>query len=129
MSVIKINIDKPIQEFDIGGNIYEMPYDDESLQRYMSQMRKFHKRSVEFSKKPFEDMTEKEQTELEAAGREESKQALELFFGEGSYESIYEACGKSVFNLLNVIEAIGEFVQSKTNAMKQEKKNSYTKRK
>lgn len=47
MSVIKINLDKPTQEFEIGGKTYTLFYDDKSMQNQLTQMRKFY----EYAKK------------------------------------------------------------------------------
>lgn len=129
MTAIKINIEKPIQQFEIAGNVYELPYDDVSLQNFMRQMRSFQRRSMDMSKKEFEDMTEEEQKELEAASLKASKELIEVFFGKGSYDAIYASCGKSVYNLFKVIEAVGAFLEEKSSSIKAEKRKTYTKRK
>ncbi|APA05053.1 MULTISPECIES: hypothetical protein [Bacillus amyloliquefaciens group] len=129
MTVIKVNLEETVQEFEIGGKVYRLAYDDESLGRYLRRMRAFYRSSVDATNKKFDEMTEAEQDEMTAKALKEAEEIMDTFFGQGSFHPIYEACGKSMRNLYNVIEAVGEFLEDKASKVKAEKRASYVNRK
>lgn len=125
MSVIKIQLDKPIQEFEIGGKVYEVNYDDESLKKYEGQAKVFYDKT----RKEI-NLDKAEESEVEAFEKEMRdllKDTLECFFGEGSYQSIYEASGKSLINLAKVVQVLVDWMSGKLNLKQQDIKNYYTK--
>ncbi|MGM0816050.1 MAG: hypothetical protein ACQEUO_11030 [Bacillota bacterium] len=129
MSVIKINLDKPTQEFEIGGKTYTLFYDDESMRNQVTQMKKFYEYAKKSDDIDFENATDEEQKVLQEESFQIVKETIDAFFNEGAFEEIYEAAGKSMLILFTVIEKIGEFIYSKTAGERNEKRASYTKKK
>ena len=129
MSVIKINLDKPTQEFEIGGKTYTLYYDDESMQNQLTQMRKFYEYAKKSDDIDLENATDEEQKKIQDESIQLTKETIDTFFDEGAFEEIYEAAGKSMLILFTVVEKIGEFIHSKTSGERNEKRASYTKKK
>lgn len=125
MSVIKIELEKPVQEFEIGGKVYEVFYDDESLKKYEKQAKVFYDKTRKEINLDEADESEVEAFENEM--RELLKDTLECFFGGGSYQSIYEASGKSLINLAKVVQVLVKWMSGKLNLKQQDIKNYYTK--
>lgn len=124
MSVIKIDLQKPVQEFEIDGKVYEVGYDDESLRAYEKQSKVFYekaKTNVDLTK-----LSDEEKKELETKQYQLLKETIEVFFGQGSYEEIYTATGKSLINMTKVITALFEWLQSKLGAINEQAKAYYT---
>ncbi|MDA1477266.1 hypothetical protein PJ311_18465 [Bacillus sp. CLL-7-23] len=129
MSVIKINLDQPTQEFEIGGKTYTLYYDDESMQNQLTQMRKFYEHAKKADEITFENMSDEDQKKTQEESIQVVKQTIDTFFGEGSFVEIYETAGKSMLILFTVIEEIGKFIYSKTSGEHNEKRATYTKKK
>lgn len=125
MSVIKIQLDKPVQEFEIGEKVYEVYYDDESLEKYEKQAKTFYdktRKKVNLDKAKQSDV-EKYENELINL----LSDTIECFFGEGSYKEIYEASGKSLINVSKVVQELVKWLQSKTAIKDNDIKQYYTK--
>lgn len=124
MSSIKINFEKPSQEFEINGKIYEVFYDDESLKKYEKVARRFFenvKTNIDIEK-----ISDSERDRLEKENIEEIKLAVEAFFGEGKYEEIYEASGKSLINMTTVISVVFDWIEGKLKVDRESAINYYT---
>lgn len=128
MSVIKIGVDKPVQKFEIGGKVYEVFYDDESLKKYSKQAQKFHADVKKAEKIKVDKLTEKQKEKVEAEYRQAAKKLIEMFFGRGTFEDIYDACGKATVNLAVVVEAVLDWLGEKLSSIKNTKKQYYTKK-
>lgn len=125
MSVIRIDLDKPVQEFEIGGKVYEVSYDDDSLKKYEKQAVIFYKKTREkidldkASKREMEEYTKEMHLLLE--------ETMDVFFGEGSFKEIYETAGKSLINITKVISILIDWLNSKMSLKHEEIQNYYTK--
>lgn len=125
MSVIKIQLDKPMQEFEIGGKVYEVYYDDESLKKYEKQTKSFYEK---VQKKL--DLNKATEQQLEKYEKEQYcllKETLEVFFGKGSFDEIYQASGKSLINLTKVVTVLVQWLGDKTSFKNEDIKKYYTK--
>lgn len=129
MTVIKIDLEKPIQEFEIGGKVYQVPYDDESLRKYQATLQRFQKDVNEAARINFDNLPAEEQKQKEEEYLNVAKKLIECFFGEGSYDSIYEAAGKSVFLMTKVLEQLLEWFEKKFDTSRAQKRAYYTKNK
>ena len=126
MARIKIDLEQPFDEFEIGGQVYKVYYDDDSFRKYEKQCHKFAEEAdvkVDAAK-----LTDDEKKALEEKQRGLLKETIETFFGEGSFEEIYEAAGKSLVNITKVVMALSEWLDSKMNVAQQKRREYYTKR-
>lgn len=105
--VRKFEFKKSYEEIEIAGKVYHLDLDDESLLS--------HKASMESYGKKMTDLSTKEIPEEEIFGmtKDLAKGLLDELFGQGSYETLYAAAGKSLFNLIDLIEFIGDIVRDK----------------
>ncbi|WP_077623842.1 hypothetical protein [Sediminibacillus massiliensis] len=118
---------KAYDEVEIAGEDYKLFYDDESLKRYQKQAQIYSKKASDYAKKQdkIPEMSEKERKKLEDEGFEFVKEFIETFLGAGSYEKMYQACGKSMINLVGLINQIMEWLDSKLATVDDKKKQRY----
>lgn len=126
MAVFKVEFDKPYDEFEIGGETYRAYYDDESLKKYEKAAEKFSKEAQK--KVDLENMTAKQKKALEDRQTKAIKETVEIFFGEGSFEPIYEASGKSMLNMTKVLEAVFDWLNTKVQNVNKKAAEYYTKK-
>lgn len=118
MSTIKITTKQPIQEFDINGNVFKMKYDDDSIEIYQ-------KKALEFNDQKNKGKKIKDKEKYKNHMNEIIKDMIETFFGEGSYEVIYESTGRSTIEMVTVVEGIYDFIMNKVQPP-EEKRAYYT---
>ncbi|MFC4075220.1 hypothetical protein [Salinithrix halophila] len=128
MSRIKIDMAAPIQEFEIGGKVYKLDYSDDKLKQYHAASNKFINDYDEALKMDVEKMSEKEQKAAEEKYTQSVKDTVDLLFGSGSFDMIYEDCGRSMFNVGKVLEAVYSFIGDKLGVEKTQKKKKYTRK-
>ncbi|EGL83736.1 Phage protein gp14 [Caldalkalibacillus thermarum TA2.A1] len=128
MARIKIDLEQPYDEFEIGGKVYKVYYDDDSLRKYEKQCHKFADEAEAKPEKEISQMSEEEKKKLEEKQRGLLKETIETFFGENTYEEIYEAAGRSLVNMTKVVMALSEWLDSKMNVAQQKRREHYTKR-
>ncbi|MFD2658629.1 hypothetical protein [Gracilibacillus thailandensis] len=121
---------KAYDEIEIGNKTYNVYYDDASIERYHKQAKKYEKQAKEFAKKDVENMTEEQQEKLKKESDQIAKEFIETFFGTGTFDEIFEACGKSSFNLIHVCNQLIDWMDSKTSLVNDKVSSKYkTKRK
>lgn len=123
---IKVDIEKPVQEFEIGGKVYKLLYDDDSLKRYQKEFKEVAERWKEYENIDFDKLSEKEAQKYHDEQEQILKDITENLFGEGSFEQIYEACHRSTFNLLRVVEQVRDWYEDMHLDAKQRAKKYYT---
>ena len=99
--------------------------------RYTKSEKQCHKFADEAEAKPEKEisqMSEEEKKALEEKQRGLLKETIEIFFGEGSFEEIYKAAGKSLVNMTKVVVALSDWLDNKLNVTQQKRKEYYTKR-
>lgn len=117
-------------EIELGDKVYKVYYDDAKLQEYSEKAKKYHKESQKFNELDVSNLTEKEEKEYTENANKIAKELVETFFGEGTFEEIYEACGKSAINLANVVKQLLEWMQAKIKVVNNDAVEKYkTKRK
>ena len=124
MSVIKITTEKPIQEFNINGEMYQVRYDDEALVEYEKKALEFH--SVT-QKKLNKNADKKEVKEYENTMKSAIRDVLDTFFGEGAYNKIYETTGRSHLAMVTVVEGLHDWLKEKTTIKNDKLTDYYTK--
>lgn len=127
---LSFSFEKPYDEIEIDGNIYKLYFDDESIKRYRDQASKYQEEVSKYleDKADIENMSKEEQDEVEKQGIEFSKDFIETFCGEGSFDSLYSASGNSMLNFMPLIEYIFDWLNAKMPAVDDKKKTYYTKK-
>lgn len=131
MSNIELSFDKPIQIFTINGKNYEVFYDDDALNRYVKVLSKFTNENDALKEVDFQNISFEEQ---ETIREKQTKMVSEFFsevFGAGAYDEIYNSIGRSMFNMVHVIEAFSDWLETKVAKFQEEKSRKaayYTKR-
>lgn len=128
MTVVKLDLERPVQEFEIGGKVYEVGYDDENFKKYLEAFQRIQKEFTKYQKLSAEKLTEKQAFESIEKFRNHLKEMIELYFGEGTFEHVYEACGKYLFNLMEVITLIQKTLNDKMGSAPKEKIEHYLKK-
>ncbi|MFZ4452088.1 hypothetical protein [Salibacterium aidingense] len=128
MAVIKIDLDQPFDEFEIGGKVYKVYYDDESMKKYQSAMSGLQRSSQKVAGMDLSAMNPEEQSAFEKEQQQEMRGFIETFFGEGTFDDIYKASGESVINLGKIASVLIEWINNKVGDLKQQKKDYYTKK-
>ncbi|WP_078379160.1 hypothetical protein [Sutcliffiella halmapala] len=119
---IKIQINKSVEEFDIAGTIYEMDMSDEALKKYRKEWETFNLQVAALEKLPNDEAAEQKAKELFI-------QVYDLFLGQGSFEKIFNATGKSSWLMIDILKQMMDVVNIKYTSLKAEKKQQYTKQK
>ncbi|NUJ19280.1 hypothetical protein FKN04_22365 [Bacillus glycinifermentans] len=127
MAVIKIDLERPVQQFELGGKVFEVGYDDESLKKYEKVYLKM-KNAYEKYEKLGLSATEKQMQESENKMRDLVTELIELYFGKGSFEHVYEASGKSILNVQKVATFVIKTLNEKGAADLKDKANHYLKK-
>lgn len=123
---ISIKLDKPTQIFEINGVDHTVYYDDEALKRYENILYKFN---VEYEKTKaidIDSLTEDEKSEIRSRQEKLVEELINSIFGDNSYSGIYEAAGKSTFNILSIVEAFADWLGDKLSKFKKKKMDYYT---
>ncbi len=123
---ITLKFDKPIQIFEINGMDYEVYYDDKAIERYRDTLLKFSKEYDEIKVKDIANMPSDKQEEIKLKQTKLIEEFIESIFGKDSYEVIYVSTGKSMLNLLDIVEAFSNWLNDKLSKYKKEKQNYYT---
>src|SRR5690625_1512654 len=100
MSKLSFSFDKPYDEVEIHGEAYRLYYDDDSLRKYQQQANSYQAEVQKYLKRQAEipNMSEAEVKKLETDGMAFIEDFVEGFYGEGSYEKLYEQSGKAMIN-------------------------------
>mgnify|MGYP001187633840 CR=1 FL=1 len=128
MGVIRIDIEKPTQEFEIGGEIYTARWDDDTLLELERKFAKYNEMAMQSSKLDVSKLSYEEQQRIRTEQLKVIEELLDTLFGEGSYKKIYESTHRSMVNLGKVIEVVMEFVVEKIQLKKQSAREKYVKK-
>jgi hypothetical protein len=116
------------QAFDevvVGDKTYKLYFDDASLERYQKQAKTYANESMKFAEMDVTNLSDEEQERLKEKSNEIARNFIETFFGNGSYEEIFNACGKSSFNLIHVVDQVMDWLSKKYVKIDELKKAKY----
>lgn len=125
----KFEFKKTYEEIEVADKKYQIDFSDEKVKEYGRAFKKFG----EDYKKLFA-IDESKMSEEEALDHFEQiqnlvKEMFEVMLGKGSYDSLYEASGKSIMNMFDFIEYLGEIVIEKQSRLKVDKSAQYLRNK
>lgn len=111
--MVKINVQKQHEEFEIGDKVYQLSLSD-------SHLIKIKKESERISK----EIEKVKSTERILAA---TKEILDIYFDQkGAGQEIYETCGKSTYIMTDVMNQIKDFITKKTDEIKAGKAAEYS---
>lgn len=122
----EFNFEKNYEEFKIGGKVYKMYFDDESIKTYQKLMREYADKATAIQKS-YESMNEDEKIEAFNQTLELATAFLDSVLGKGSFDELYEASGKSSASMATLIEWLGKEIAEKTKSFKAQKLQKYKK--
>ncbi|WP_307894068.1 hypothetical protein [Bacillus swezeyi] len=127
MTIKKFEFKKTYEEFEAAGKTYRMYFDDEKLQEYRDLVFKYKE---EFKDENFDvtKMSKEEYDQKAAKQKATIQEMINTFLGEGSYDELYEASGRSTHNMADLLYFLMEFVEHRTSNTQNEKVYNYYKK-
>lgn len=114
----QFNFEKTYREIDVAGKLYKVNFDDESMLKYQEGFLSYEKKVKELQNEAI-DFREASPEVLRAMNlqqRELMSEAIELFLGEDTFEELYEKAGRSLMNLVSLINYLTSLVESELRA-------------
>lgn len=108
-NVVKFNFEKDISKsIEINGELYVLPMDDDSKERYMIATQKFGQLAQEIKEQGSNlvELSPDEIKEITVKQRELFKAIIEDTLGEGKFEVVYNLAGRSAIKLLPLVQEI-----------------------
>src|SRR5690606_42133698 len=96
MGVIRIDIEKPTQEFEIGGEIYTARWDDDTLLELERKFAKYNEMAMQSSKLDVSKLSYEEQQRIRTEQLTVIEALWDTLFGAGSCKTMYEPTHRSM---------------------------------
>lgn len=128
MSVIKIEIEKPSQEFDIAGKVYTAKWDDDALDAYRHLVNKYQDLIQKAQEMDITQLSPEEQEKAKQEQLAAMESIIDTVFGAGSYAVLYEDVHRSMANIGEVFHQVFAFLGEKLHEQKQTTRQKYTKK-
>lgn len=127
MTQFKFEFEKTYKEVDVAGELHKVEFNDEALLKYSKAFKSFEEKSKEVtdSIKDFDNATDKEIEELSLKQKELVKYIVEIFLGEGTFDSLYEKAGRSSTNLMSLVHYLNEIFLEETNKKTEKAREKY----
>ncbi|CAI8737654.1 hypothetical protein COM13_12395 [Bacillus pseudomycoides] len=123
----QFNFEKTYREIDVAGKIYKVNFDDESMLKYQEGFLSYEKKAKELQAEAVdirEASTEKLR-EMHSKQREVMKEAIELFLGADTFEDLYVKAGRSLMNLVALIDYLTKLVETELRSKVGDSLNEY----
>ncbi|MDA1652650.1 MULTISPECIES: hypothetical protein [Bacillus cereus group] len=110
MTQFKFDFEKTYKEVDVAGKLFKVEFNDDALNKYQKALKQFKKGTDELQSMipDFEAASDKEIDALTEKQKDLTKQVVETFLGEGTFEDLYEIAGRAVANLLNLVHYLND---------------------
>ncbi|MBJ8031422.1 hypothetical protein [Bacillus cereus group sp. N21] len=118
MTTLQFTFEKTYKEIDVAGTLYKVNFDDESMLKYQEGFVSYEKKAKELQNEAI-DFREASPDVLRAMNlqqRELMSEAIELFLGEDTFEELYEKAGRSLMNLVSLIDYLTKIVEEELRA-------------
>ncbi|WP_077735630.1 hypothetical protein [Bacillus sonorensis] len=115
MTVKKFEFKKTYEEIEAAGKVYRLYFDDERLKRYLVMIEKFK----DIQTPDIKSITKEEIDRVMDKQAEDLKEITETLLGDGAFDELYEASGRSIHNMAELVkylfELVNEYVTEKNN--------------
>lgn len=110
MTQFKFEFEKTYKEVDVAGKLYKIEFNDDAIAKYQKELKTFDKDSKELAAliTDYEKATDEEIDAVMNKQKEMTKHVVETFLGEGTFEELYEKAGKSVTNLMGLVNYLSD---------------------
>ncbi|EJQ89799.1 phage tail assembly chaperone [Bacillus cereus] len=115
------------KEVTIAGEVFHVKFDDDSMLAYQLAFKEFENKLAE-AQELSTDIREASALELRAMKEKQveiTKEAIEMFLGEGTFEGLYEKAGKSSMNMMGLINMLMKMVEAEMLEQAGEVNNKY----
>ncbi|PFD62323.1 hypothetical protein [Bacillus thuringiensis] len=123
----KFEFKKTYEEVEIAGKVFRIDLNDDKVFEYQESFNKYGKEMQEDSGADIESFGKEEQKEFFDKQLQRIKEVIEIMLGKDSFEDIYEASGRSIINLAELVTYLSNLIGEKTVNIRDEKKKKYVK--
>ncbi|PAD67029.1 hypothetical protein CHH83_20905 [Bacillus sp. 7586-K] len=123
---IKIEVQKAYEEVDIADKIYRIDMTDEKMKQHLTTYAKFQKEIKELEKIDASSTSPDEAIKINEKTKELFEEVINLLLGDGSFDEVYEVCGKSTVVLSDVLRQLMENVRNRFDKINEKNKAYYT---
>jgi len=125
----QFNFEKTYKEIDVSGDIYHVEFNDEALTRYQKAVKRFNQGIKEaqsaLEKVNIETDSDDEIQKVSDKQKDVVKDVVEVFLGEGTFEGLYEKAGKSVMNLMSLVNYLIDIYSSEMKSKTEDARKKY----
>lgn len=126
MTIKKFEFKNTQEEIEIAGEKYSIDFSDDAIIRYNKEFEQFYMKSQDIQSVDVSKLTGPEQANQFNEMRELTKGVTEELLGEGTFEPLYEKSGKSLINMVEVLNFLAEHVSEKLSKLKEKELKKYT---
>lgn len=125
----QFNFEKTYKEIDVSGDIYRVEFNDEALTRYQKAVKGFNQGIKEaqgaLEKVNIETDSDDEIQKVSDKQKDVVKDVVEVFLGEGTFDGLYEKAGKSVMNLMSLVNYLIDIYSSEMKSKTEDARKKY----
>ncbi|WP_424475387.1 hypothetical protein [Oceanobacillus kimchii] len=120
---------KSYEDIDVHGRVFRLHLDDDSIAKQQKQINEYYKITNDI-KTDLEQLEVEKQHEFIDEIKGMTKELLNTFFDENdAFDFLYEESGRSMYNLTEIVEVIGEIIMERYEDLEERKGQSYLQKK
>jgi hypothetical protein len=123
----KFEFRKTYEEVEIAGKIYRVDFSDDKINEYQKKFFSFQADVEKFTKIDETKLTQEEQWKHFEDVKALAKDVVETLLGEGTFNELYEAAGRSIMNIYDLIWYLADIVKERSARNREEKRKQYVK--
>lgn len=106
MTQFKFEFEKTYKEVEVAGKVYQVEFNDDAINKYQKSLKTFEKQTKEVQGliPDYEKATDEEFDNVMNKQKELVKHVVETFLGENTFDELYEKAGKSISNLISLVD-------------------------
>lgn len=127
MTQFKFEFEKTYKEVDVAGKLYKIEFNDDAITKYQKELKTFDKDSKELAAliTDYEKATDEEIDAVMSKQKEMTKHVVETFLGEGTFDELYEKAGKSVTNLMGLVNYLSDLYVEEAKGKTEQAQSKY----
>lgn len=124
----RFEFSKAYEEVEIAGKVYRIDFSDDTLSEYQKKIKQYYDESKNLTEQDISKMSEEEQAALLTKQRQNMKELTEAILGEGTFDELFEAAGRSTVVYAELLEFLTDLFAEKAEKMKEDKRKKYVKK-